>query len=251
MNSTFYTFPVNYRYGRQSFSVNASNVRTGAPAISDNNPNTSSDEDRFIIECFGDNRTTNSRITHIRIVGEDMDNYSVSVPSGQGTGTGLSNQTIPSGNVVNGIQYDLRAVGPLSAREVQIDVTGTNHKIYEVMLIEEITSISNRFQAINPQRIDRDATIDRNILGHVLRTPGIQNKWKWTLDLQAYFDNDTTPSADDVMRAFEENPNFTIAMDPTRWPDRVFAGTLSAGIDIAYVGRLYSQRQLDFSVIES
>ena len=256
MNSTIYKYPINYQYGRQSFSVNASNVRTGAAVISDNKYDDNSTEDRFIIETFGRNRMTDTMITHIFIKGIDIDDYSVSVPTGQGTGTGLASQTIPDAGTVNGIQHDLRAVGPLSAREVQIDISGTNHKLIEVMLLEEVTSISNKFTAINPSRVDRGAELVSNAEGNTLRVAS-EFRAKWSVNYQAYFDNDASPTADEVIRAFEGEPNepyrgnLTIAMDFTRFPDRVFPCVVAGGISISYVGGIYTQQQLDWTMLES
>ena len=253
MNSRFFTFPVNYKYGRQAFSVNSANVRTGAPEINDYDYTTSSRQKRLIIESFGKDRTTNSRITHIRIVGRRISTYRANVPSGKGSGTALAPQTIPTTDVVNGIQYALEEVGPFTATEVELNITGTNAEIIEVMLLEQVTNINNRYQAVNPTKVMRETTSDPNILGNTIKEPGTSNRWKESISYTAMFHDDANPSADDVRNFFEDpmNLNFTVAVDYSIWPDRVYPASLVGGIDISYVGGLYEQQQFDFTILES
>ena len=251
MNSTFYTFPQNYRYGRQSFSLNSANVRSGAPEISDYDYDTGSSEKRFVIETYGATRTTQTTITHIFIKGTGITGYSVFVGTGAGTGTGLSSVTIPASGTVNGVQNDLRELGPLSATEVNVTIEGTNARLIEVMFLNELTTISNKYQAINPTKIFRDAISEPNILGNTIKEPGPSRRWRWTTSYQAYFPPDANPSADTVFNTFEENLNFTTAVDFARFPDRVYPASIAGGIDISYVGRLYNQQQFDFIIIEA
>lgn len=249
--SQIFKFPVNYRYGRRAFTVDSSNVRISASALIDNDYRTFSDGSRFVFETHGDSSTDASRVTHVFIKGSGITNYSVSVPSGQGSGTGLSAQTIPAGGVVNGIQNDLRAVGPLSATEVEVSVTGVSARVYEVMLLEEVIEVENLFTAVNPTRIDTSSQIRQNIRGETIRVAGLAGRHKWQTQMEMLFLPSTTPTADEFLRAIEENANFTFAEDFARWPDRVYLAYQASDISIAYVGRMFNQRRVSLAIAES
>ena len=112
-------------YGRNAFSVDSMDVRTGAPEIQDNDYDTFSTEKRFIIETHGDTRSTNSTMNHIYVRGSGIDSYTATVPTGKGTGQALSAGSIAASDVVNGIQHDFRGLGPFNATEVEVTFTGT------------------------------------------------------------------------------------------------------------------------------
>lgn len=248
--SQFFKFPINYVYGNQSFSIDSQGTRSGANGISDNDYRTSSDESRFIIQTHGETETDNTRITHVFLKGMGIDNYSVTVPSGKGTGTGFTNQTIPTSQSVNSIQHDLREVGPLSATEVQLNVNGTSSSVIEVMLLESLQTIEHAYTAVNPTKVDRGGSLRTNIRGNTFKVQGTEGRFKWSTDFSALFLPSANPSADDVIRVFEENPNFTFAEDFSMWSDRVYPATIAGGVNISYLGRMFNQRQLEFSILE-
>ena len=240
-------FPVNYRYGNETFSINASNVRTGAAVISDNDFTTSSTLKSFIFETHGDSATTRTTIDYIFIRCTGVDNYSISIPTGRGTGTGTSNRAIPSGQVINNIQYDLFEFGPLSATEVRLDLVGSTTRLYDVMLLENIFETQDNATNINISKVDRGSILRTNIKGNSIKVPGLSRS-KWSADYTYYYDNTHNPSAEEVIRSFDENPNFTWVQDFSRWPSRCYAATLSGGLDISYLGGFFNQIQLSFSI---
>lgn len=245
------TFPENYRYGHNAFSVDSMGTRTGAPEIQDNDYNTFSTEKRFIIETHGATRTTNTTMNHIYIRGSGIDSYTVTVPTGKGTGTDLSAGSIAASDVVNGIQHDFRGMGPMNAVELQIDLTGTTTRLYEVMVFEVMINTGNIWTVINPSVIDRGRILSRNIRGNTIVTEGTEGRMKRTTGYTGIFIGDTGNNlADRVLRFFDENANFTWAEDIDTWPDRVYSAALVGGVDTAYVGRLFNQRQLSFQVLE-
>ena len=248
--SQFFKYPINYQYGRASYSVDASLVRTAADVIDDNDYRTSSSLQRFILETHGATRTTNSRITHIYVKAEGLTNYSVSIPTGRGTGTGLTNHVIPASGVVNGVQHNLQSLGPLETTEVQIDLVGTDTKLIEVMLLESVFALEDAYTAVNPQKSDRGGSVRRNIKGNTFKVAGLDGRYKWSTGYTALFLPNANPSSDDVIRVFEENTNFTFAEDFERWPERVYPATISGGVNISYLGRRFNQRTLEFSILE-
>ena len=260
MASHLFKFPINYVYGHQSFSLGSGSppTRTGASQISDNDYRTFSSQTRFAIETHGDSSTDNTRITHIFIKAKNLTNYTVSVPSGEGSGTGLTDQTIPANQVVDGIQHDLRSLGPLNATEVEVSVTGTSTEVYEIMLLESVLEIPDIYVEIQPTRGDRGAIKRTNIRGELYTVPGLSGRYKWLVRLAAVFvpppnppPNPLPPTAEDLLRALEENHNLTFAEDFDRFPERVYPATLANSIiGIDYVGRLFEQKRIKFSIAE-
>ena len=160
--SHFFNFPINYQYDHNAFDNSVT------PRVIDNRPNdnkfsTFSTSTSLVFQTHGDTLTDNSRITHIFIKGKNLTDYTVAVPSGKGTGTGLTNQTIPADQVVNGIQHDLRAIGPLMASEVALTVTGTNTEIIEVMFLESVLDLQNYYTSIQSALVDRGAEVRQSI----------------------------------------------------------------------------------------
>ena len=231
--------------------MDAQGARAGADAINDNDYRTSATQSRFILETHGDTRTENTRITHVFIKAQGLTNYSVSVPTGQGTGTGLTQQVIPADGVVDGIQHDLRAVGPVSATEVQVDVTGAATRVYEIMLLEEVVDIPDRFTAINPVRTGVGSIVRQNIRGERYAVASLAGRRKWTTGLELFLTSTTTPSADTVRRALEQNPNMAFAENFDRFPDRVYPAYLAGDLTLDYVGGLFTQQRLSFTIAES
>lgn len=251
--SQIFKFPINYRYGREAFSVGSGGVRTSASEINDNDYRTSSTQSRFILETHGNTTTTATKVTHIYIKGTGITTYTVSIPSGGGSGTpGINSQVIPSSGIINEVQHDLREMETdLSVTEVQVDITGTTTKVIEIMLLESVVDMPNaEYQAINPAKVDRGSVIRTNIRGQAIKTPGLAGRTKWNIDYTTLFRVSSNPSADQLLNAFEDNPNFTFAPSYSRWADRVYPATLTGGVDISYLGGIFGQRQLEYSIIE-
>ena len=113
----FLSFPVNYQYDHNAYDDSVS-PRVIDNKANDNNYRTFSTSDALVFQTHGDRPTDNSRIDYLYIKCKNVTNYTVAIPSGKGTGTGLTNQTIPSNQGYNTFQHDLRPIGPLMASEV-------------------------------------------------------------------------------------------------------------------------------------
>ena len=112
----FFKTPIHYQGTRQIFSLDGT-TRTAAPEVNDNDYRTYSTELSYIIQTYGTTATTNTTINFIWIKGSGITNYTLSVPTGMGSGAGIAAQVIqptvttPERTVVNttidNIQHEL------------------------------------------------------------------------------------------------------------------------------------------------
>ena len=111
-----FKIPIHYLDYRRIFSVDGT-TRTDAPEVNDNDHRTSSNQTTYIAEMHGDTDTTNTESDWFAVIGSDISDYSIEVPTGKGSGDGVSNRVIPStvtaadgtihSTTIDGIQYDL------------------------------------------------------------------------------------------------------------------------------------------------
>ena len=119
----FFKIPIHYQGNRQIFSVTGTD-RTPAPEVNDNDYRTSSTETTYIVQTHGDTPTTNTKVNWIFIKGSGITGYNVSIPTGMGSGDGITGRTIPDtvtaadgslhNTTINGIQHDLLNLGALT-----------------------------------------------------------------------------------------------------------------------------------------
>lgn len=119
----FFKTPIHYQGGRQIFALEAM-VRTPAPEVNDNDYRTSNDATTYIVETYGADPSKNTTVNWIWVKGSGITNYTVSVPSGEGAGYGVSSRVIPTtvvtpegsnvSTTVDGIQHDLVDLTPIS-----------------------------------------------------------------------------------------------------------------------------------------
>lgn len=387
----FFKTPIHYQGGRQIFSVDGS-TRTPAPEVNDNDYRTSNDATTYIVETYGATPSTNTTVNWVWVKGSGITNYTVSVPSGKGTGYGVSSRVIPTSvmtpegssvlTTVDGIQHDLvdltpirvlethllssadppvisnnlsgvlnpvslrirvlgarltnpstagaitvsgtdsngavinepvsfseaeltanllRLVnknttqnfatvtsivvagfssgtfnigtpsGTLSVQEVQLEFTGTNTEIYEIMLLESVLGLDpdGSFVGIVPS-YESNSILQTNIRGGISRIRSLSSRGKWSIDYQALFNSSsprnmgvTSPNSidstkpavlhDEFLRVVSANPNFVFAQDFNRYPDRVFPATWGdSDLTQSYISRVISAGTIvDFSVRET
>ena len=255
--SNIYTYPANYRYGRQTRRVDIdSGAITRAPEVSDNNWDTLVSGNRFLFEVHGDTTADNTRLTHIFLRGGDIENYSVTIPSGQGTGTASIINKSPQQNI-DGVQYDLRTLnddGDFQVRQVQIDLTGAGAYLHEVMLMESLIFLENPYNQFEPSVVDRFQVIRPNIRDNFKKISGFAQP-KWTTNYTARFipgrlDGGEQVTGDYFSRLMLRNPNFVMEDDFNRWPDRVYPAAISGGISINFIGDIPTQQDLSFTVVQ-
>ena len=249
--SQFFKFPINYTYGHEAYALDAMLNRTGAaPQINDNDYRTSSTLKKFIIETHGP-LNTNTTITHVFIKGQNITQYTISIPTGSGTGTGFSNRVIPADQTVRGFQHDLQPLTNVSASEIQVDIVGATSQVYEIMLLESIMTIGPIYQVVDPVRIDTTSQIRTNIKGNTFHISGVADRYKWNTNYSAFFREGDSPSWEDFVMNLETIPNMTFAEDFDEFPSRVYPATLASPLNIAYQGQVYTQARIDFTLTES
>ena len=135
-----------------------------------------------------------TRVDAIFVKGQDIEGHSAE-PTG-GTGVGYSNRMMPLvvknwegtevSTVVAGFQHDLYLLDShFTATSVRMTFTGTDAKIYEIMLLEfglEIDANSD-FTQINPDFVDRSGVVHPDAGSGIAYSPSIgDGRDKWEID---------------------------------------------------------------------
>ena len=246
--SHFFKYPINYTYNHHQFNAQV------VPRVIDNTANdndyrTWSRYTKLVFETYGATTTDNSTITHIYIKSKNLDNYSVDAVTGKGTGTGLTNQTIPANQVVEGFQHDLQPVS-LEATEIEVTVTGTNTEVYEVMLLESLFEVDNIYSNVRVVRSNTGSRVRQNIKGDRFVVPGLSSRYKYNSAFETLFLPTNVITAEHFITSIQNNPNFTFAEDFSTWPDRVYPAGIASTFDIAPVDRRRDQKRVGFTIIE-
>lgn len=254
--STFYRTPIHYQDSRGIYYVTGAR-RTLASEVNDNDYRTYSEQSVFVAQTYGESATDNTRIDSIFIKTSGVTQYSVSVPSGMGTGTGFTNRTIPTtvsppdgvsvSTTIGGFQNDLVDLttldtdGTLNAREVQIEFTGVNIRIYDIMLLQKITTMDpyNFFRQAEHDYID-NSLLKENIRGSAFRIPSLASRGKWVSRYTALFNEFSNITYEEFSGLIKNHQNFVFSPEYLRYPDRVYPATWgSADFRNAFLTRRY------------
>ena len=179
--------------------------------------------------------TDATRVDAVLVISEGVTRYE-GVATG-GTGSGWTARTIPDSvenwegatvsTVIDGVQYDLYLLDThFTATSVQVTFTGSNIKVYEVMLLEfglELDA-NGDFTEINPDKVDRTAVLHQGVTGSIERETGIGEREKWETDFAAKFVAGRTEieQSDVFLKWRENNLNFVFAQEYSRYPARVY-----------------------------
>ena len=237
--SQFFDFPINMRTDiERNFTVSGA-VETVNRSIADNNFDTNSDSLSYAFITHGEKVTDMMRITHIFIKGSGIATYTLSVPSGHGTGTTVT-RTVPT-SVTNtegdsisitkdGFQHDLFKIvdsggsdNPFNATKVALTITGTTPKITEIMLLnlQYDLQVGRDYFQINQSKVARKAGIHQNTSGGETRYSASNGqRWKWEIDYGVRFNE--AYGYEDLIAFSEGNDNFAFAPEYTRYPERVY-----------------------------
>ena len=233
-NALFFKECVNYfdDGGRVSVHGDPTNL---VRAVSDNNYRTFTREKDLVINIAVNGQPT--RVDAIFVKGIDIEGHSAA-PNG-GTGVGYSNRMMPAtvknwegtevSTIVNGFQHDLYLLDPhFTATSVRMTFTGANAKIVEVMCLEFGISIdaNGDFTEIATNFVDREGVVHPDPGGGIVYDPpiGADERDKWQVDYVVKIVPGKTllETPEDFLYWRAENRNHVHAMEPSRFPLRIF-----------------------------
>lgn len=232
----FFGYPVNfYQDASRNTARDATNAYRVFSTFTDGDVSTSRRETHYRLFTYplyreGDTNQE-SRISHIFVKTTGVTNYTVSVPTGFGTGSDVTRTlpehvTTPQGQQVpilhDGKQHDLFALStPLTVRALDIAFTGSGVRVYSIMLLNLQLSLNAdaRFTQIVPTLRNRDTAIFEGFQG-IRRRWQNQAAWKWEVALGARFRG--TESYDALVAFMQKQTQFTFAQEYHRYPERVY-----------------------------
>ena len=245
-NALFFKECVNYfdNGGRVSEYGNPSNI---IRAVADNDYKTFTREKDLVLNiAVGENPT---RVDAIFVKGTGFERHSA-VPTG-GSGSGWTDRIVPStvknwegtevSTIVNGFQHDLYLLDShFTATSVRLTFTGTDAKIYEIMLLEfglEIDSNAD-FTEIATNFVDRTGVVHPDPSGGISYTPPIGGgRDRWQIDYVVKIVNNKTllQTPEEFLYWRSKNRNHVHAQEPSRFPWRVFPAVfLGKSVPVRY-----------------
>ena len=232
-NALFFKECINYfdDGGRVSEHGNPSNI---IRAIADNNYKTSSTVKDYTLNIAIGGQPT--RVDAFAVKGKGIARHS-GTPMG-GSGSGWTDVPLPAtlknwegtevSTTVAGFQHHLYLLPVhFTATSVRVQFEGTGVEIYEIMLLEfglEIDANSD-FTQINPDFVDREGVVHPDPGGGIVYDPPIGNQRdKWQVDYVVKIVPGKTmlETPEDFLYWRAENRNHVHAMEPSRFPWRVF-----------------------------
>jgi len=231
-NALFFKECMNYREGgaRVHQQGNATNILRAA---ADNDYNTYTTEKDIVLNIAEGRSPT--RVDAVFLKGRNITRYT-GRPTG-GTGRGWTNRNLPARvrnwegtevrTVVNGFQHDLYLLDShFTATSVRLTLTGTNARLYEVMLLELLMEIdaNSDFTEIAPDYVDRSAVIHTGPEGGIRRSSPLgaeRHKWETTYVVKIVPGKTLLESVDEFVTRMAANPNMVHAQEWTRYPARI------------------------------
>ena len=233
-NALFFKECVNYldRGARVSVHGNPSEL---VRAVADNDYNTFTRQKDLVMNIAVNGNPT--RVDAIFVKGIDIEGHSAE-PTG-GTGSwGIAIAVMPLvvknwegtevSTVVAGFQHDLYLLDShFTATSVRMMFTGTDAKIYEIMLLEfglEINANSD-FTQINPDFVDRSGVVHPDAGSGIAYSPSIgdqRDKWEIDYVVKVVPGKTLLETPEEFLYWRAKNKNHVFAMEPSRFPWRVF-----------------------------
>ena len=203
-------------------------------AVADNNYKTYTREKDLVINiAVGGNPT---RVDAIFVKAKGVTRHS-GTPSG-GNGTGWTNVNLPStvknwegtdvSTTVLGFQHHLLLLDQhFTATSVRVRFQGTNVEIYEIMLLEFGISIdaNGDFTEIATNFVDREGVIHSDPGGGIAYDASIgdqRDKWEVDYVVKVVPNKTLLQTPEEFLYWRSENRNHVHAMEPSRFPWRVF-----------------------------
>ena len=245
-NALFFKECVNYfdNGGRVSEHGNPSNI---IRAVADNDYKTFTREKDLVLNIAVGGHPT--RVDAIFVKGTGFERHSA-VPTG-GSGSGWTDRIVPStvknwegtevSTIVNGFQHDLYLLDShFTATSVRLTFTGTDAKIYEIMLLEfglEIDSNAD-FTEIATNFVDRTGVVHPDPSGGISYTPPIgggRDRWQIDYAVKVVPGKTLLETPEDFLYWRAKNRNHVHAQEPSRFPWRVFPAVfLGKSVPVRY-----------------
>ena len=210
---------------------NASNI---IRAVADNNYKTFSTVRDYAIDMSRNNQPT--RVDAVFIKSKGITRHS-GTPTG-GSGTGWTNEALPEtvenwegthiSTTVLGFQHHLLLMDQhFTATSVRVRFEGTNVEIYEIMLLEFGISIdaNGDFTEIATNFVDREGVIHSDPGGGIAYDSSIgdqRDKWEVDYVVKVVPNKTLLQTPEEFLYWRSENRNHVHAMEPSRFPWRVF-----------------------------
>lgn len=236
-NTLLFTYPRNYRDDVDRVTKRG-DTSVLIPQVVDNDYTTFTTEKDIDINIAEGSSPT--RVDAVLIKGTGITAHS-GTPSG-GSGSGWSNRSIPGtidnyngvevSTTVHDFQHDLYLLpNHFTATSVRLRLTGTNARLYAVMLLElkwEIDANNGDFTQIYPDFVDRSGQLDQSPRGRLSRSEVLgasRSKWEIDYAIKVIPGKTLIESVDDLVLWFSENPNIGFVQEFSRYPWRAFPAT--------------------------
>ena len=264
----FFKYPMNYL----DFDRNLDSNGDAVFEIADNDYNTFSQLDEYTINITDDGTATGvaTEFTHVFIkctgVTEvSINSESITIPSTVVNYAGRDVRIDPDGyqNFLHQ-SYDYVGAKP-TAKTIELAFTGSNIKIYEVMILDEVLYLdSNRsFTEISYRMADRSSILQKDLAERITKVPGInQDRWKWDINYQQLFlpeqinptdlDEDIYNKVLNFIRNRTLSDNFVFCGKYSDYPQRIYPATFpNPEMQMAFLSRFTgSGESIDFTVME-
>ena len=247
MEQIYFDLAINRRNDlNRNFSVSGM-TETAIVSIADNDYTTFSDATSFAIITHGEQRTMSTSISHVFFKVSGVTSAVVSVATGFGSGT-TQNITFPAtitdevgdaiSITVDGTQNYLYEIvdmagdpDPFDCRKVNIVFTGTDVKVYEIMLLDKKYSfnVPRDFIEMTIQEIDRAGGQHESTLGQISRYSGDATDGRDKIQVDCGVQFLGAYAYRPFFKFKQDYDNFVVALNTTTYPHLVF----TASFDIA------------------
>ena len=255
----FFKEPVNWAGDRTVEVVNDVATTTVVSEMSDNDYETFSDHEHFMIDTSDMDAETKIDAVWVKYTGTlttmemtEEGSFTIShtvrstIKNKEGGTTSLT---------VGGFKHELWLISyDINAADIQLffTATGSDLKIYELMIMECVGSLdaNAQYSDITLSRVDRTSLIHTDPTGFSrYETPIGAGRRKWEINYNCLFPYDTV---DDFLKWSEEHVNHVFCMEFSRHPSRVFPAYFA---DTQISGGYISQskgagEQISFTIAE-
>ena len=237
-----FTFPRNYESGAMTYEANASFMQGDpAPQLSDGRDDTSNTNTHYLFD-FGERQIVNA--VFCEVFGFD----SVSL---QGGGITVTDHPINQASQARGTRhYSFTPFFDMNTRQVRLNFGGSG-RVFRIALVRQLLNITNpEWTQIAHRTAGQDNQIRTNILGNSVVIESRAGRWKTQTDFVGFFRANANPSVEQILSTLENNANLFIYPLPDDQPTFFYPAGIIGTTSVNYVGRIFTQRELRFTIQE-